>query len=528
VIPESVDRLIATARRRIHLRRALLTTTLAIGSAAAGGAALLGLAHVTVVTWARPASWLLLGVAMAAAATLAVLRRPGSREAALEVDRSLGGFDRVTTALELGSSHRDLDRMEQRQIEAAAAWSERRDVSGLGPVRPPARVVALSSLAIGALLVLVIVPSVTDAALARIATERQVIGEEASRLEELAERSPDEVADELTRLVDELRALDTLDEAIDLLAEGRQELLARLSPDDLALRTALTGLQRRFGQAPVAAGASASEQLRSLAASLSSTAPEELAAAAAELRDRSADFAGVDQGVADALDAAADALSLLAGGSGSADEAGEALSEAASAIEAAEASAAEASAAAAAAAAAGEAQRRLSEEAGSGEGDSQGGGSGQGQGDSPSGGNGQGQGDSPSGGSGQGQGSGGSGGGQGGGGQSGVGSTSGGTGNGQVPATGGDDDPFARPERATVFDPVASGLGDEVRVEIDGSEPGDVTGSVGGQGVENLPLTPYLDRYAQYQRTALEALERSGVPRSLQDLVRDYFKEIEP
>jgi hypothetical protein len=76
---------------------------------------------------------------------------------------------------------------------------------------------------------------------------------------------------------------------------------------------------------------------------------------------------------------------------------------------------------------------------------------------------------------------------------------------------------------------VQAGLGDEVRVDFEGgSTPGDPTGTTSGQGMENLPLQSYADRFADYENAALESLDRLVVPSALQDLVRRYFTELEP
>jgi hypothetical protein len=92
----------------------------------------------------------------------------------------------------------------------------------------------------------------------------------------------------------------------------------------------------------------------------------------------------------------------------------------------------------------------------------------------------------------------------------------------------GDNDPFREPTRGQVFEPVGGELGEEVRVRLDGSQPGEIQGSTLGTGLENLPLVPYRARYAEYQRTALESLDRMTVPADLQALVRDYFTLLEP
>ena len=58
--------------------------------------------------------------------------------------------------------------------------------------------------------------------------------------------------------------------------------------------------------------------------------------------------------------------------------------------------------------------------------------------------------------------------------------------------------------------------------------PGDPTGSTSGQGVDNLPLQSYTDRFSEYQSAALDSLDRLVIPTALQDLVRQYFTELEP
>jgi hypothetical protein len=80
-----------------------------------------------------------------------------------------------------------------------------------------------------------------------------------------------------------------------------------------------------------------------------------------------------------------------------------------------------------------------------------------------------------------------------------------------------------------VFDPVAGQLGDEVRVDFEGrSTPGEPTGTASGEGIDNLPLQSYTDRFSEYQNAALDSLDRLLIPSALQDLVRQYFTELEP
>jgi len=46
--------------------------------------------------------------------------------------------------------------------------------------------------------------------------------------------------------------------------------------------------------------------------------------------------------------------------------------------------------------------------------------------------------------------------------------------------------------------------------------------------VQNLPLVPYTDRFAEYQDEALRSLDSLVVPPSVRDVVRDYFTNLQP
>jgi hypothetical protein len=104
----------------------------------------------------------------------------------------------------------------------------------------------------------------------------------------------------------------------------------------------------------------------------------------------------------------------------------------------------------------------------------------------------------------------------------------GGTGSGQVGNGFVPDGPEVTPSRSDVFDPVHFSSSDEVRVRLDGSDPGEIVDQVEGTGLRNVPVTPYAQRYAEYQQAALEALTRSPVPADLEALIRDYFTSLEP
>jgi hypothetical protein len=79
-----------------------------------------------------------------------------------------------------------------------------------------------------------------------------------------------------------------------------------------------------------------------------------------------------------------------------------------------------------------------------------------------------------------------------------------------------------------VFDPVEFDIGDEVRVRFDGNDPGDIEGKAQGTGLENVPLAPYLDRLADYQAFAADALDDPTIPRTLRNVIEHYFTSLEP
>jgi hypothetical protein len=97
-----------------------------------------------------------------------------------------------------------------------------------------------------------------------------------------------------------------------------------------------------------------------------------------------------------------------------------------------------------------------------------------------------------------------------------------------VPSGSGDNDPFADPTRGEIFDPVDFTAGDEARIPIDGRDPGDFLGTASGSGIDNDAVVPYTERFAEYQRSALESLDSLTLSSSVEALVRDYFTRLEP
>jgi hypothetical protein len=97
-----------------------------------------------------------------------------------------------------------------------------------------------------------------------------------------------------------------------------------------------------------------------------------------------------------------------------------------------------------------------------------------------------------------------------------------------VPSGTGDDDPFAQPSRGDIFDPIDFTTGDEVRIPVEGADPGDLVGTSSGSGIANEAVVPYSQRFSDYRRTALESLDSLTVTPGIEAIVRDYFTRLEP
>jgi len=103
-----------------------------------------------------------------------------------------------------------------------------------------------------------------------------------------------------------------------------------------------------------------------------------------------------------------------------------------------------------------------------------------------------------------------------------------GTGSGQV-GSGPGGDPERPPTFGQIVDVPRVVGADEVRVDLDSiGTDGTITGPVGGAGSANVPTVSYADGFPEYLRRALDALGRPDIPTDARDLVRDYFREIEP
>jgi hypothetical protein len=508
-----------------------------VGVGAAAAAGLLGVARFVPIPWADPAALAVVVTALVGAVGWAVAVRPSPARLAQEADRRLGGKDRLTTSVELARSEAAADRQ---QVAAAERWAEGvHDLGPLGPEPPPARLVGVVGAVVVAAIALFVVPGPADAELEGRRAAQAAASAIADDLDAVADdpNLPDAVADRIEALVERLRGLDDLDAVAAALAEARNDLEAARDPLSGARRAALAALERTLGT-PDVAGA-----LRDIAAQPPS------GQAAADLADaldqRAADLTGVDPGLAAALEALARALREGGDVARAAEEAARAAGELGAAVERADA-------ATAAERAIRDAQERLAqgegegsgegsgegEGQGSGEGSGEGQGSGEGEGQGSGEGEGQGQGSGEGEGQGSGQGEGqgsgegqGQGQGQGGGGSGSVGGgTQGGsgTGSGQV-GSGPGGDPERPPTFGQIVDVPRVVGADEVRVDLDSiGTDGTITGPVGGAGSANVPTVSYADGFPDYLRRALDALGRPDIPTDARDLVRDYFREIEP
>ena len=517
--PESLVRLVALARRRLWASRLVGEVVLGLGVGAAGAAAVWGLSRVFVVPWADSVALTLVAVSVAGVLGWWMVSPPTAGQAALWADHLLGGEDRLSTAWELAGQSR-LGPAEIRQVEAAGSWAAAADRKGLRGEYPSAWMLGLVLLAVASAGMMAVSPSVTDEALAEARRVREVVDREVESLETLAEQGPEDLSEKLGELAERLSEAETLEEALSELSVARLELEERLGPNRLAETTALAGLASRLSRLPVGEGEDPAARLEDLAASLGSLTEDQLAALARELADRAADFAGIDDELAQALEEAASALAAdgldpaLASG---------ALQRAAQQVSAAQARAAQASSQAAAASQLAEAEERLrdAQEGGGQQGSGEGEGSGQGEGQGSEEGRGGPSDQGPGSGAGQGEIMGGGGGGQP--------PDPSGAGGGQLAGVG-DDDPARDPasSSASFFEPPSEGLGDEVHVPIDGTESGDVAGSSVAPSVANQALVPYAERSAEYRSAALESLQRLPLPSHLTEVVQTYFTELEP
>ncbi len=86
------------------------------------------------------------------------------------------------------------------------------------------------------------------------------------------------------------------------------------------------------------------------------------------------------------------------------------------------------------------------------------------------------------------------------------------------------------PDLGSVFAPFdrLGKPGDPSYVAGTGGDGQTQTGNQSGQGVDNGAYVPYSDVFADFESYAMTSLDRSYVPSSLKDFVRDYFSSLDP
>ena len=213
-VPESVERVITEARRRLSVAGLVRRLVGWTGAAVALAAGLAAASRVWVLEWADVTVAMLIAGALIGSLVWSLVGRPSRQRAALAVDRRLGGYDRVSTALEIGRKEAPTE-LEERQIRSAAAWAQARDISPVASLLPDRHALGLAVLAVVVLAGLILVPAATDVALAQRQADRDAIAAEADRLQEVAAEAPPEVADRLEDLIEELRNAEDLQEALD-------------------------------------------------------------------------------------------------------------------------------------------------------------------------------------------------------------------------------------------------------------------------------------------------------------------------
>jgi hypothetical protein len=478
--------------------------------------------------WPVDPAWpLLAGCAIAglAVAVAGWLRGwPSWAEIAQLADRRLGGKERLVTALEFAAVDGSLA---LRQRADANAFARRADLSGLRPIRPPAKVLAVAAAAALAAVVLALMPNPAVAQLRQQRADVAAQEKTARAVEALANQAagqarPGEDPAKRAALVKELQkaaaaAKNAHDpqSAVAALSQAQQNLAQLRDPNLGSKQDAASQAGQALQQNPQAAKAGSalahgdlktgSQELKNLAQQVPSMSQQEQQQLANSL-DQAADASKADQKLSQSLRAAAGALR-----GGDTKAAQQALQSAAREAQATSAAQdfqgdvnqasnglQQAKQAAAQQAAADQGQQSQGQgQQGQGQGQQQAQGQQGQQGRGQQGQQGQGQ----QGQQGQGQGQQGQGNGQG---QQGQGSGSGGQGGGTKPAG----------SSETVYVPGQA---------QDTGQGGQPSGS--GQGNPN-DLVPYSSVLSQYRDQAMNQVNRADIPDQERQLVQQYFSNL--
>lgn len=562
---------IAKVRKRLLALHTLRFGMLGLTGGAAAGCALAALGRFVPIPYFRVAALGLAAVGLLSGALLAARGRPGYREAASEMDRRGGLDERIGTALAHMQDDTPIVRL-QREEAIRFAESFARDAAKHIPVpRYPKLAGGLAAL-FAVLALLLLLPNPMDDVLRGRQAEKQWIAEKTEQVAEMREQldtqklpplQHDKLERELASLEHDLLGSDTSREALDAmekslkkLKEQQEQLLkeqkqaeqwakewqANPALQQIGKQLAASnrdGLDSALADLRQQVGRMTPEQKRELAAALDrlaegakspdADAQQQLKEALAGAAEETSAVGGLGENAAKALEEAlAQAMEAQAAQMQLAEAAGQLGGQIAQAgLAAAQQLAAQGAAvspawgasgiAAGMAAAAGQPPAGGNTASGGGAAPGvAGAGMQPGQGTGTAGGTGAGQGTGGSAGTGSGAGAGGGGQGAGGAGGSGAGPGGGaGVGNGS---------------RSLVTTPRTSAGG--------GSNPDFDGGPVQGGGGNILQggsapavdgtARPYEDVFKQYEAEATKSLGQSQLPQTMQQLVRDYFTEIQP
>lgn len=553
---------IAKVRKRLFLLLSLRYALLGLLGGVAVGCAYALLARFVPLPYYR---WTALGIVACGIAfglLWAVFRKPNERQAAQEMDRKGDLMERISTALALRHSSSPIANL-QREEATACAESFVKDARKLLPLPfYPKQLALLAGLA-AVLAFLLLWPNSLDRVIKQRQAEEQWIEAQASKAEQMREELQSQKLPpvELQKLESELEALekglldsDTAKEALDAMERSMKRLkeqqeqwnkeqmqaeqwvkqlganpalseLARSLADSSReqLDSAMDGLKQQVAQMTPEQKqqlAKALDELAETAKSPDAEAERKLKDALAGLADDARSAEGLSEEAAQALrDALAHAIDAQAAMSMLASQAGQLGGQLAQAgLQAAQQLASQGVAISPAWGANGIASAMASAASQQPGGQTASGSDGQPPGSGGAAGAGQGSGASGTGtgagGAGAGAGSGAGAGTGAGAGGSGAGGLAGGTGNGSrgfvtTPRT-----PTGGGASQSDGGPVTGGGGDVLQ---GGSAP-----AIDGAS------RPYEDVYAEYQTEATKSLDRSQLPQTMQQLVRDYFTEIQP
>jgi len=583
MLAEALLRHIAAVRRRLIALRLLKFGLIGLLAGLAASCLLAAAGRLAPIPDVRLFAPLLAAAGLVAGLVRGAFGLPGLKEAARAMDRGGGLEERVSTALAMIAADTPIARI-QREEALRHAESFAREAGRLLPAAPGrGRLIAAAGLA-AALVLLIVLPNPMDEVVARKMADKRWIAEQAEAAaksrEELKSRElppveKEKLDSELKSLEEGLRDSNTSLEAL----EEMEQSMKRLKEQEMLLRNrqkaseqwteswrthpALKEIGDRAAAGDEAGVSAAVEQMRQQVAQMSAEEKEHLA----EALDRLAEtVAAPDEEsrrkLQEALAASASEARSGGAGSGLSAETAQALQEAlaqamaaqqalgelaeragATSAQLAQAGLAQAQRLAAqgtavppvwgasgmaagiasAASAGGQSSAQPGQGSGSGAGAGQGSGSGAGTGQGSGSGAGAGQGSGSGAGAGQG---GGSGAGTGQGSGSGAGT---GQGSGSGAGSGGSGAGTGNGSRALVSTPRTPTGDGPVQ-----SDPGPVQGG-GGEIVQDgsAPVAdgvsrPYEDVYVEYAAEAAGALQRSELPDSMRQLVRDYFTEIQP